>query len=142
VRNHKRFFSALIIFSVVIFLAFYFLSASVPPRFYFENFIWLILFFAVATAVFHIGLIRNFHISHRNVVRYYMMATAVKLIAYIGIIIIYTVISREGSMAFVTAFFSLYFFYTVFEVTIAYRTLRQKPDEEHRLSETEDKRQA
>lgn len=126
-QNHKKFFFVLIIFSAAVYFLFRFLQPSIPERFYFKDYWWLVLFFAAATTVFHTGLIRNFNKSHREVVRYYMMATAVKLFVYIGLFVGYALINRPQSLPFIITFFLLYILFTVFEVVIAYNTLRQKP---------------
>jgi hypothetical protein len=116
-------------YTLVIFLFYFFLKEVIPAKFYFDKAPYLLLFFFVVTLVFHAGLLNKAKISYRNMVTYYMMATAVKLLLFLGIIIGYGLLKTGRSVAFISNFFVLYVLFTVFEVTVAYNQFKSRVPE-------------
>jgi hypothetical protein len=53
-----------------------------------------------------------------------MLVTAIKLLLYITIMVIYIFTNRKNAVAFLMDFFILYLIYTVFEVTQIVRLTR------------------
>ena len=113
-------------YALVIFVFYFFMRSLLPPKFYFEKAPYLILFFFVVTLTFHAGLLNKAKIGYRNMVTYYMMATALKLFLFLGIIIGYGLLKTGKSVAFISNFFVLYVLFTVFEVTVAYHQFKSK----------------
>src|SRR5436190_22836631 len=114
------------IFSAVVTLAFIALRNSIPPKFYYENIALLIIFFFVVTVGFHFALLYGAEKSDRNVVSYYMIATALKFLLFAAIMIVYALINRGKSLPFISNFFIIYVLFTVFEVSVNYRFFKQK----------------
>jgi hypothetical protein len=105
----------------------YFLCKNlVLQKFYFEKTPYLIAFFYVVTLVFHAGLLNSAKKNYRSMVTYYMMATALKLFLFLGIIIGYGLLKTGKSVAFISNFFVLYVLFTVFEVTLVYFHFKSK----------------
>jgi hypothetical protein len=107
-----------------------FLSTRLPQNLEYHHYIYILIFFTVLTAAFHSGLARTAKTGTKNFIRYYMTATAVKLLLYIAVIVIYAVINKPGVMAFALCFLLHYCAFTVFEVSMAYRQFGEMRKEE------------
>jgi hypothetical protein len=118
---NSRFIIYLVITALATATGYWFLSARLPHHLVYHNYIYILIFFTVLTATFHNGLSRSAKTGTKNFIRFYMTATAVKLLLYIGAIVIYAVINKPGAMAFALCFLLHYCAFTVFEVTMAYR---------------------
>ncbi|MEP7167813.1 MAG: hypothetical protein ABI855_00425 [Bacteroidota bacterium] len=105
---------------------YFFTKKLIPEKFYFEKTPYLILFFFIVTLVFHAGLLNSAKKNYRSMVTFYMMATALKLFLFLGIIIGYGLLKTGKSVAFISNFFVLYVLFTVFEVTLVYFQFRTK----------------
>ena len=77
---------------------------------------YLLIMFYVVTALVHYILLRITVLNPRKFVGYFMMATFVKLMSYMIVIVVYAFYVKEGILPFILSFFTLYIIYTVFEV--------------------------
>ena len=77
--------------------------------------------FFVVTFHFHRGLINSLKKDSKTFVRYYMGGSGAKLGIFLIVILIYAFINKADAMKFALTFFLFYIFYTVFEVSIAYK---------------------
>lgn len=77
---------------------------------------WLILLFFLVTAAVHFFLLKITTMNPRKFVGYFMLSTFFKLFIYLIVMITYVFYVKEGILAFVLAFFTLYIIYTVYEV--------------------------
>jgi hypothetical protein len=111
----------LLITSVLAFAGYFFLAGRLPVNLVYPNYLYILIFFAVLTAAFHYGLSKSALAGTKHFIRFYMMATALKLFAYVGIIMIYALINKPGIMAFALCFLLHYSLFTVFEVGMAYK---------------------
>ena len=102
-------------------LLFYILMPLLPDKVNYNGYIYVILFFAFATLVFHLGLSRSAVAGSKHFVRYYMMATGLKLLLYIVIIMLYAMINKPGVTAFAFTFLISYFAFTTFETVYSYK---------------------
>ncbi|MEO5571099.1 MAG: hypothetical protein ABIT08_06380 [Bacteroidia bacterium] len=125
-KNFVIFFIKLLVYSFTIFLFYSFIKDHIPQKFYFAKAIYLIVFFIIVTLVFHYGLLNSSQKSNRSIVTFYMMATALKLFLYLGIIIGYGLLKTGNSIAFISNFFILYVLFTVFEVATVYFQFKNK----------------
>jgi hypothetical protein len=132
-KNLVAFIIKLSVYTLIIYLIYFFTQGLLPQKFHFEKAPFIIVFFYVVTLVFHAGLLNNERKSNSSLVTYYMMATALKLFLFLGIIIGYGLLKTGKSIAFISNFLMFYFLFTVFEVTIVYVHFRTKfpppPDE-------------
>jgi hypothetical protein len=119
-KSFPGFLSRLMLFSAVIGVIQALVSSSIPPSFLFEPFLMLLLFFVLATLVFHFGLLRASLRSDQAFIRYFMGATGVKLFLYMGIMIVFATLFRDRAVAFISNFFVLYLLYSAFEVALVY----------------------
>jgi len=120
-KEYSAFLTRLLLFTLVLWAAFRLLHNSIPPTLYFEQVFFLLVFFFLTTALFHYGLLSAARSSNRNIVTYYMLSTAFKLLLYFGIIIGYALLNKGKAVPFIVNFFTLYVFFTVFEVLKVYR---------------------
>ena len=104
----------------------YVLSITILKDYFPTVFWFLLVFFILTTYAFHYGLMKSCNGDPKLFFRYYMGATTFKLFGYLTVIIAYALINRNGATPFIITFLVLYFFYMVFEVSIAYRILRKK----------------
>ena len=117
----RPFFIKLAVFSLVvlgILLAWqHFASIHFQTKIY-----WVILlFFVITTAMIHIILVRAANQDPRKFVTYFMGMTAMKLFAYLVIILAYGLTNRETAQGFIICFLITYFFYSGFEVVTLMR---------------------
>lgn len=125
-KNLVAFIFKLSVYTLIICLIYFFIKSLIPQKFYFEKAPYIIVFFYVVTLVFHAGLLNRERKSNRSLITYYMMATALKLFLYLGIIIGYGLLKTGKSIAFISNFFMLYVLFTVFEVMVVYFHFRTK----------------
>jgi hypothetical protein len=111
----------LIITAIVTGAGYCFLSSKLPPHLVYPGYLYILIFFTVLTALFHNGLSKSARSGTKHFIRFYMTATAIKLLLYVGVIMIYAVINKAGAMAFALCFLLHYCLFTVFEVWMAYR---------------------
>lgn len=74
-----------------------------------------------ATLLFHYGLTRSMKKGGQAFIRYFMGATAFKLMIFMMIMIIYGLLNKDTAFGFILHFFIFYLLYTVYEVAMAYR---------------------
>ena len=125
-QSYAAFLSWLMAYAILLLLLGFAVRSSFPEKFRYEYAWGLVLFFTVTTAAFHYGLISSSEKGNRNVVRYYMLSTAVKLMLYFLIMVGYSMVRPAETIPFVSNFFVLYILFTVFEVSVSYRHFRSK----------------
>jgi len=77
---------------------------------------YLIILFYVITAIVHYVLLRITALNPRKFVGYFMLATSLKLMNYLIVVVVYVFYVKEGILSFILTFFILYIIYTIFEV--------------------------
>jgi hypothetical protein len=77
---------------------------------------YLLALFYIITAVVHYILLRISTMNPRKFVGYFMLATFLKLLNYLVVIVVYVLTVKEGIFSFILTFFILYIIYTAFEV--------------------------
>lgn len=77
---------------------------------------YLIILFYVITAIVHYVLLRITALNPRKFVGYFMLATSLKLMNYLIVVVVYVFYVKEGILSFILTFFILYIIYTVLEV--------------------------
>ena len=122
----SSFIKALLIFSIVIAIAAYWLGNTYLKEYFNPVFWYILLFFIITTFAFHFGLVKSCKDDPKLFFRYYMAATGIKLFGYMVIIFAYALINRSQATPFIITFLILYFFYMAFEVVISYKVLRRK----------------
>lgn len=112
------FFKKLLLFAAFIGLALYLWAVYLPER-YSTPFVWVLFaFFIFATIAFHVILINAGAKSPQHFIRTFMGATALKLLLYFSVIIIYLFINKANAVGFTLTFLFLYLIFSVFEVAL------------------------
>jgi hypothetical protein len=87
---------------------------------------WIILaFFFTVTALFHLGLLRSSQKSPASIVRFYMTTSAIKLFAYLLIMVAYLYIDKAHGKIFALGFLGHYFLFSAFELTALLRHFKR-----------------
>ena len=127
--NFVVFLIRLLIYSVLIYAALLFVAGNLPVKFQYPHPAYLVIFFFVVTAVFHLGMLRSAAKSGTGIIRYFMMATVMKFLLYLVVMIVYGMIKPDRAAAFISNFFTVYALITVFEVSMVYSHFKSKTSE-------------
>ncbi len=88
--------------------------------------IWIVLgFFVLMTALFHFLAIRASKGKPQGFIRYYMGSTALRLMLYIMLILIYRFYDKPTLIPFALGFMAHYFLFTLFEVPVLLGELKK-----------------
>jgi O-antigen/teichoic acid export membrane protein len=120
-KEYRNFILLLLLFSLLFSAVLYFFIPALPEKFRYDEWWKVILFFMTATSAFHFGLLRSTQKRAASITIYYMASTTAKLLLYVGIMIVYSLLHKEKAAAFIATFFIAYFFYTIFEVGVLYK---------------------
>lgn len=113
------FLKKLMIFTIVLAIVGYIVSLFLPGKYISPTLPFLYLFFFSSTAIVHQVLLKISVEKPASFTNYFMLLTFGKLIFYLTIILVYSLLIREDSVRFIITFFILYVFYTVFEVVLS-----------------------
>lgn len=115
-KKYLQFIIRLTILSLGLGLIAFILSRFLPAGMISPALPYLFLLFYVTGALVHYVLLRITALKPRKFVSYFMLATFLKLMNYLIVIVVYTFYVKEGILPFILSFFILYIIYTVFEV--------------------------
>jgi len=115
-KKYIQFIIRLTILSLALGLLAFILSRFLPVGVVSPAIPYLIILFHVITAIVHYILLRITTLNPRKFVSYFMLATFLKLMNYLIVVVVYVFYVKVGILSFILSFFILYIFYTVFEV--------------------------
>ncbi len=113
---YLNFLKRIIIFSVAFALICFIVGYFLPYESITPALPYLFLFFLSVTLVVHYVLLKASEKRFSKFTTYFMLATFLKLMLYIAVLLIYVLLNRSDAIPFIITFFILYIFYTVFEV--------------------------
>ena len=113
---YLNFLKRIIIFSVAFALICFTVGYFLPAEYITPALPYLFLFFLSITLVVHYVLFKASEKRFSKFTTYFMLATFLKLMLYIAVLLIYVLLNRSDAIPFIITFFILYIFYTVFEV--------------------------
>lgn len=114
--SSRSFLVSLILFSIAVFGVLAFFQHFASARFQ-TNYFWIIWgFFVGSTAVIHSILTKAAEQDPKKFVNYFMGITALKLFAYLIIILLFGLLNRDNAVGFIICFLITYFLYSGFEV--------------------------
>lgn len=116
-QKYSRFIVRLIFLTLFIGLAGWALGILFPEAVTSAFPAMLGLFFIV-TAGIHYILLRITGLNPRRFVSYFMLATSLKLIIYLGAVLFYVFTVRADLLTFIATFMVLYLVFTIFEVIL------------------------
>jgi len=103
-------------FSIILAIICFTISFFLPTKYLTPSLPYLFIFFFVITLVVHYILMKASEKRMSRFVNYFMLATFLKLMLYIMILVIYVLFNRCDAIPFILTFFILYLFFTVFEI--------------------------
>jgi hypothetical protein len=112
-----QFIKRLTILSIILGLAALIIDHFLPSGIISGVFPYLIILFFIITAIVHYVLLRISALNPRKFVAYFMLATFLKLLNYMIVVVVYVLVVKEGVLTFILNFFILYIIYTVMEIT-------------------------
>jgi hypothetical protein len=115
-KKYQKFIIQLTILSLIIGVIVAILNRLFSPGIISPALPWLIALFYIVTALVHLILLRITTLNPRKFVGFFMLATTVKLMVYLIVLVVYVFFVKEGLLAFILSFFILYIIYTIFEV--------------------------
>jgi hypothetical protein len=116
-KKYLQFIVKLTILSLVLGILAFFLNRFLPEGIISPYLLYLLLLFHIVTGMVHYILLRISTLNPRKFISYFMLATFIKLMSYLIVIVVYAFYVKEGLLPFILSFFILYIFYTVFEVS-------------------------
>ncbi|MGC9470367.1 MAG: hypothetical protein ACP5D1_02365 [Bacteroidales bacterium] len=99
-------------------------TEKIFPAIHLPELIPMVFFFALATLVFHLYLLRVIRQNLEKFTLRFMVATGVKLLFYMITAGLYLLLEPHRAIPFLLAFFLLYLLYTVFEMSILVRIIQ------------------
>ena len=87
-----------------------------PEKFITPVLYYILIFFYSVTLIMYYVLLKASEKRFSKFTTYFMLATFLKLMLYIAVLLIYVLLNRLDAIPFIITFFILYVFYTVFEV--------------------------
>lgn len=124
-QNLRLFTRQLLILATATGLAIIALALIIQPEYISPTLPYLLLFFTAATLLSFYFLDKKSNVSARGFVTAYMANSAIRLLLYLAVIVIYALTHRADSVNFIISFFILYMIFTAFEVLFF---LRKKPE--------------
>ncbi len=117
----KKFVVQILIITIVLAIA-SFVAAKVLPQWVSKTWPWLLLFFAGTNTALYSLFSKAREKKLSKFANYFMLATFLKLILYLFVILAYSFYNRIDAVPFILLFFVYYLIYTTFEV----KTVSQK----------------
>ncbi len=111
----------LFLLTVVTGAVIYSFKDKIPAQFVYEPFIGLLAFFFIVTLLLHMGYEKSFAKGNKYFVRFFMMASGIKLFGFMTILLLFAFLNKEHIVGFSIHFLFLYFVYTAFELTISFK---------------------
>ncbi len=114
--KYQKFILRLTILTLVLGITGHLLNRFMPEGIISPALPYLLVLFYAITALVHYVLLKITTLNPGKFVGYFMVATFLKLMSYLIVIVIYVFYVKKGILPFIISFFILYIFYTVFEV--------------------------
>ena len=122
----KRFIFKELVFTIILGLIAFVLFQTVLKEFYLPVFWILFGMISIFTVAFHYSVLI---LSEKEISKFpskFMMASGIKMIVYLMLIVFYTFSFPEKAVIFLISFFTIYLFYTIFELIIIINYFKKK----------------
>lgn len=116
-KAYTLFLKNILIYTIIIAILEWLLSMQLEEKWVSNSWPFIILFFVSFTIIMHRYLLKATEDQPKKFVFAFMMFTTVKILLYLGVILVYVFINRADAVAFIMAFFLNYFLFTAFELT-------------------------
>ena len=122
----NTFLKKITIYTVVLAVLQYVLSTQIPAAYVSSAWPVVILFFFAFTVLMHRFLLKSTEGRPQKFIFSFMMITTIKILLYLGIILVYVLVNKPDAVAFIGVFFLNYFLFTGFEISSVMKFL-EKP---------------
>lgn len=120
-----KFSKKLIILSLVIVVLTVGLSYVIPTNLISYSWPFILVFFLAVSILVYRYLIKKAKESHAKFINAFLLTTTVKLLLYLAIILIYSLLNRNDAIGFIMTFFTYYLFFTIFEIASIVKYLKK-----------------
>lgn len=124
-ETFQKFIKNLFIFTLIIAAFQYLASMQLDPKWISNSWPFVILFFLSFTILMHRYLLKSTEGNPKKFVFAFLMMTTIKILLYLGVILVYTLLNRADAVAFIIIFFVNYFLFTGFELTVIMKMLNK-----------------
>lgn len=112
-------------FTVIVAVLLYAASTQLEAKWVSSSWPFVVMFFFSFTIIMHRYLLKSTQGNPKKFVFSFLMITTVKILLYLGVILVYVVLNREDAVAFIMVFFVNYFLFTGFELTTVMKMINQ-----------------
>jgi len=127
-QDFKLYLRNIIIFTVLLAVIQFVLSISIPTHLVSKTWPLIIFFFVGFSIIMHRFLLKSTDGRPQKFIFSFMILTTIKILLYLGIILMYVLLNKPDAVAFIAAFFLNYFLFTAFEISAVLKFLRQTKD--------------
>jgi len=117
--KYVNFLKKLLIFTLILGLTGFLIGSFLPKSFISPALPYLFFFFFSVTLIVHLILLKVTEKKGSGFVNFFMLLTFGKLLFFLTIILIYSLLNRTDSVRFIISFFIIYVFFTAFEVVLS-----------------------
>lgn len=89
---------------------------SMPPQWVTPTLPVLPIFFMAVTLLIHKGLVSTLGLRPQQFVTRFMLITTIKLLSFMALLLVYSLLFENDAIQFLLSFFILYLIYSAFEV--------------------------
>ncbi|MCF8297603.1 MAG: hypothetical protein K9J13_08695 [Saprospiraceae bacterium] len=127
--SYKKFLLKLTLFTIAISAVMSGVFYLLPIEYKTPTWPYLILFFFSVTLIVHYILVKSTEKKFSKFTASFMLSTTVKLMLYLGVIVIYSLFYKDDAINFIITFFALYVLFTTFEVVSIVKTPNVKSND-------------
>lgn len=111
----------LVVFSALVFFVFQLLQPYLPAKAVYDRF-WIIQIIAgITSLIIHRGLKSSSLKSGQAFIRFFMASSALKLFAFMVIMVVFALADRSQAFGFIFNFLIMYLLYTTLEVWVSFK---------------------
>lgn len=124
-QEFKLFLRKIIVFTIIIAIAQYIGSTLLPIKFVSNSWPFLLLFFLAFNIIMHRYLLISTEGKPKKFIFSFLLFTTIKILLYLGVILVYVLLNQPDAVAFIAVFFVNYFLYTIFEISAVLKILNR-----------------
>lgn len=124
-QSLKIFLKRITVFTVIVAALLYAASTQLETKWVSSSWPFVVLFFFSFTIIMHRYLLKSTEGNPKKFVFSFLMITTVKILLYLGVILVYVLLNMDDAVAFIMVFFVNYFLYTGFELATVMKLINQ-----------------
>jgi hypothetical protein len=112
----RHFLLRLVILTLMIMVVAYFLFRQPLSHFPVTGYPFVLIYFFLITLLFHLYILKSYREAPGKFTTRYLGANGIKMLVYMISAGVYLLLNRKEVVQFLVYFFSLYLFFTIFEI--------------------------